>query len=554
MYATYSDLAGQSVFITGGGSGIGAFLTEGFLRAGCKVAFVQRSDAGAFCDDMEEKVGIRPLFIPCDITDVERLQLAVGEAASKNGAITVLVNNAANDERHGAEDVSVDYWDWNLSLNLRSYFFACQAVLDGMRANGGGSIINFSSIAYIMGHTQLVCYTTSNSGINGMTRTLAREWGPDKIRVNALAPGWVLTQKQKDLWVTPEGLENHLEMQSLKEPIQPEDIVDPVLFLASRASRMMTGQALVVDGGLVVTGMTALKWIAVDWGTTHLRVWGMGASDEPLFHASSTMGMGAVETGGFEPALMDLVEDYVSHFEDSITVIACGMVGSRQGWIEAPYRSVPCQPLSEDHVKSDGKRFEIHVISGLRQDRPADVMRGEEVQIAGYLSLNEDFDGVMCLPGSHTKWARISAEEVVSFQTVMTGEMFAVISNNTVLRHSLMDEGLNETLFLEAVEEGMAHPARLTSRLFSLRAEGLLFGLSAPDVRSRLSGLLIGMELAATKPYWLGEKIAVVGAEALSSLYVKALEEQGNVALVEDGLDMTLKGLVAVRHQMERLA
>ncbi|WP_316860008.1 SDR family oxidoreductase [uncultured Cohaesibacter sp.] len=254
MVANFPDLEGQSVFITGGGSGIGAALTEGFLRQGCKVAFVQRSDATAFCDRMQKDIGERPLFIPCDITDVEKLRAAIGLASEQNGPVTVLVNNAANDDRHRAEDVTKDYWDWNISLNLRSYFFGCQAVVEGMRKMGGGSIINFSSIAYMMGHEDLTCYVTSNSGINGMTRSLAREWGPDNIRVNALAPGMVLTQKQKDMWVTPESLANHLSKQCLKESILPEDIIDPVLFLASKASRMMTGQSLVVDGGVVVTG------------------------------------------------------------------------------------------------------------------------------------------------------------------------------------------------------------------------------------------------------------------------------------------------------------
>ena len=203
---------------------------------------------------MEKETGQRPLFLPCDITDVSALQDALAETAKAHGPITILVNNAANDERHKAEEVTEDYWDWNMSLNLKSYFFACKTVFDGMRKAGGGAIINFSSISYIMGHQNLTCYTTSNAGINGMTRTLAREWGPDNIRVNALAPGWVLTQRQKDKWVTPEALEKHLALQCLKEPIQPEDMIDGVLFLASKTSRMMTGQTLVIDGGVVVTG------------------------------------------------------------------------------------------------------------------------------------------------------------------------------------------------------------------------------------------------------------------------------------------------------------
>jgi NAD(P)-dependent dehydrogenase (short-subunit alcohol dehydrogenase family) len=168
--------------------------------------------------------------------------------------VTVLVNNAANDKRHDTEDVTEEFWDWSQAINLKAYFFACQAAIAGMRAAGGGAIVNFSSISYMMGNAGYPSYTTANAGINGMSRSLAREFGPDKIRVNALAPGWVMTDKQRDLWVTPEALAAHLERQCLKEELLPQDIVDAVLFLASKTSRMMTGQMMVVDGGTVVTG------------------------------------------------------------------------------------------------------------------------------------------------------------------------------------------------------------------------------------------------------------------------------------------------------------
>lgn len=254
MTATYQDLRGKSVFITGGGSGIGAFLTEGFLAQGAQVAFVQRSDSTAFCDEMEAKHGNRPLFIQCDITDIAALKAAIAQSAEAHGDIDVLVNNAANDKRHEAGEVDEEFYDWMMAINLKAYFFACQAVAEGMKAKGGGSIINFSSISYMMGNAGYPLYTTANSGINGMTRSLAREFGPEKIRVNAIAPGWVLTDKQKEMWVTPEALEAHLARQCLKDTLAPEDIVGATLFLASESSKMMTGQAMVVDGGVVVTG------------------------------------------------------------------------------------------------------------------------------------------------------------------------------------------------------------------------------------------------------------------------------------------------------------
>jgi galactose dehydrogenase len=252
--ATFPDLRGASVFITGGGSGIGAALTEGFLRQGARVAFVQRSDATDFVDEMERATGNRPLYIPCDITDTDGLRSAISRASDEHGTVSVLVNNAANDRRHTTAEVDEAFWDWSIAINLKAYFFAAQAVIPGMQARGGGSIINFSSISYMMGNSGYPVYTTANSGINGLTRSLAREFGPDRIRVNAIAPGWVLTRKQKDLWVTPEGLQAHVDRQCLKDTLEPQDIVGGCLFLASSASKMMTGQALVIDGGVVVTG------------------------------------------------------------------------------------------------------------------------------------------------------------------------------------------------------------------------------------------------------------------------------------------------------------
>ncbi|MDG4647162.1 SDR family NAD(P)-dependent oxidoreductase [Roseibacterium sp. SDUM158017] len=250
----FPDLAGQSVFITGGGSGIGAVLTEAFLRQGAKVAFVQRSDASAFVEEMAGKTGTRPLFLPCDITDIPALQDAIGQAAKAHGPVTVLVNNAANDKRHKTEDVTEEFWDWSQAINLKAYFFACQAVIAGMREAGGGSIVNFSSVSYMMGNAGYPAYTSANGGITAMTRSLAREFGPDRIRVNALMPGWVLTEKQLEMWASPDDLEEHMKRMCLKEHLKPQDITGGTLFLASGASRMMTGQALVIDGGVVVTG------------------------------------------------------------------------------------------------------------------------------------------------------------------------------------------------------------------------------------------------------------------------------------------------------------
>ena len=250
----YSDLEDASVFITGGGSGIGAGLTEAFLRQRARVAFVQRSDAGAFCDVMEAATGNRPRFLACDITDPAALHAAIAQAAEAHGPVQVLVNNAANDQRHTLSEVTPEFMDWALAINFKCYVTACQAVIPAMRSAGAGSIINITSISYMMGNAGYPIYTAANSALNGLTRSLAREFGPDRIRVNALAPGWVMTPKQLEQWVTPEALSAHLARQCLPDTLSPADIAGGVLFLASDASRAMTGQALVIDGGVVVTG------------------------------------------------------------------------------------------------------------------------------------------------------------------------------------------------------------------------------------------------------------------------------------------------------------
>ena len=292
----------------------------------------------------------------------------------------------------------------------------------------------------------------------------------------------------------------------------------------------------------------ALDWIAVDWGTTHLRAWAMDAGDRVLASADSAEGMGTLDRAGFEPALLRLVGDWL---DAPVPVVACGMVGSRQGWVEAPYAAVPCAPLPSGFARPavTDARLQVHVIPGLKQADPADVMRGEETQIAGHLALNPDWDGVLCLPGTHTKWAHVSAGEVVSFQTVMTGDLFAAISGHTVLRHSVGD-GWDADAFDRGLDEGRDRPERLAARLFSIRAEGLLGGAAPGAARARLSGLLIGAELAATRAYWLGRDVAILGAGGLTDLYLRALAAQAVTATRADAEAATLAGLAAARAKL----
>jgi NAD(P)-dependent dehydrogenase (short-subunit alcohol dehydrogenase family) len=253
-YATFKDLEDTSVFITGGGCGIGASITEGFLSQGAKVAFVQRSNCDKFLDQVSSKYKYKPLFTKCDITDTKALQKAIFKANEAHGGINTLVNNAANDSRHSLDEMTTEEWDQSININLRPHFFTAQAVAPIMRSQGGGSIINFSSASYLMGNAGYPAYVASKAGITGLTRSLARELGDDGIRVNTLIPGWVLTDRQMQLWANDKDLASHLKKQCIKEHLIPNDLIDSTLFLASNASRMMTGQALVVDGGVVVTG------------------------------------------------------------------------------------------------------------------------------------------------------------------------------------------------------------------------------------------------------------------------------------------------------------
>lgn len=252
MTAHFKDLENAHVFITGGGSGIGAALTEAFLTQKAKVSFVGRSDYSDFADDMKEKTGTKPLFIQCDVTDTQALHAAMDKAVAEQGPLKVQINNAAADTRMDPADITVDDWDKQIAVNLRHYFFACQKA--GALMTDGGSIINFSSASYQIAGEQLAPYVSSNAGIIGLTRSLARDWGPRGIRVNAISPGLVLTKKQVEDVHTEDDLADFRKRQCIDKNLYPEDVPGTALFLASDLSRMMTAQCLFIDGGLAFTG------------------------------------------------------------------------------------------------------------------------------------------------------------------------------------------------------------------------------------------------------------------------------------------------------------
>jgi 2-dehydro-3-deoxygalactonokinase len=294
------------------------------------------------------------------------------------------------------------------------------------------------------------------------------------------------------------------------------------------------------------------EWIAVDWGTSNLRAFAM-RGDKAIARAGSADGMQHLDRSDFEPALRRLIAPWLGSGE--MRAVACGMVGSRQGWVEAPYRAVPCTPLSPGLTEAPcGAGLRVWVISGLSQARPADVMRGEETQIAGFLALNPGFDGVLCLPGTHTKWAQLSAGEVVSFRTFMTGELFALLSEASVLRHSLSSQTWHAASFEEGLRDAQAKPEALAASLFGLRATGLLDGTAPERLRARLSGLLIGAELAAARPYWLGQNLAILGMGPQAQAYRDALGLQGAPALLVDSDRATLEGLHAAYSHIKETA
>ena len=251
--AIYPSLKGRVVFVTGGASGIGESLVREFTRQGSQVAFVDiDADAGqALCIAVAGTGAPKPWFAPTDVTQVGALRTAIEDAARALGPIDVLVNNAANDDRHATAELTPDYWRDRLAVNLDHHVFAAQAVAPAMIRRGSGSIINMGSIYWRAGLAGAVGYATAKAGLVGLTRTLAREWGEDGIRVNCVMPGATLTERQKRLWMTPDYERHVFERQCLKRHIQPEEVSAMVLFLASDDASAVTSQEFIVDAGWV---------------------------------------------------------------------------------------------------------------------------------------------------------------------------------------------------------------------------------------------------------------------------------------------------------------
>ena len=252
QFATYPSLRGRAVLVTGGASGIGESIVEHFATQGARVAFLDVQDeAAAHLIERLDDAPTSPLYRHCDVTDTAALAAAIAQISGELSSIDVLVNNAGNDTRHSVEEVTPEYWDRSVAINLKQQFFACQAVIPLMKRAGRGSIVNISSISWLIPGTGLPVYIASKAGVVGLTRTLAHELGPHNIRVNAVLPGAILTERQRRLWFTEAYVARVLDNQALKRMLAPEEVARLVLFLAADDSSAITSQSYIVDGGWV---------------------------------------------------------------------------------------------------------------------------------------------------------------------------------------------------------------------------------------------------------------------------------------------------------------
>jgi len=252
MGAIYSDLAGKVVLVTGGASGIGEAIVRRFAQQKSIVVFfdIKVEEGHRLARELSAE-GFGAHFQTVDLTDIAALRAGIADAREAHGPINVLINNAAHDERHATEDMTPEYWDDRVAVNLKHSFFAAQAVLPDMKAANAGAIVNFSSISWMAGQGGMAAYTASKSAMLGLTRSLARDYGPYNIRVNAIAPGWIMTQRQIEKWLTPEGEQELMRRQCLKRKLIPEEIAKFAVFLASDEASACTSQHYVVDGGWV---------------------------------------------------------------------------------------------------------------------------------------------------------------------------------------------------------------------------------------------------------------------------------------------------------------
>lgn len=287
------------------------------------------------------------------------------------------------------------------------------------------------------------------------------------------------------------------------------------------------------------------SFVAVDWGTSGFRLWGVALDRTVTATFDGPFGMSQLKRSDFGNVLEDCLEKL--GIGPDVPVVICGMAGAAQGWCEAPYLEVPTRldQLGASAIKVPGIDRNVRILPGVKQLSPANVMRGEETQIAGLLHHQPEFHGTVCLPGTHTKWVHVKDGTIEKFETCMTGEQFAFFSKSSVLSHSMIDDGWCDTAFLDAVQSALRDPLSVPRLLFSIRAKMLIADQLAAEARAHLSGLLIGQELMATKQYWENQAISLIGATHLCDLYIQALQAVGVRGSALDTTEMTLTGLCA---------
>ncbi|MDF1753294.1 MAG: 2-dehydro-3-deoxygalactonokinase [Verrucomicrobiales bacterium] len=288
-----------------------------------------------------------------------------------------------------------------------------------------------------------------------------------------------------------------------------------------------------------------IEWIAVDWGTTNLRCFAISPEGQVINTAESDQGMAAVnEKGGdFEGTLLSIIDHWLDPGRNP-PVIACGMVGAKQGWQEVPYDEAPCSPrTSLTKVNTESGVIDVWIHAGVKQSEPADVMRGEETQISGFLAMEPEFAGMICLPGTHSKWAKIVDGAIHTFSSSMTGEVFDLLSKHSILRHSVGSDEWNDDSFAEGVRESFEHPAKVLNRLFSIRARDLLQQSDKSGAKAYLSGSLIGLEMAGVLENLSIEEVIIIGSPGVSERYQTALASLNIPTRCFSSGDITLKGL-----------
>lgn len=295
-----------------------------------------------------------------------------------------------------------------------------------------------------------------------------------------------------------------------------------------------------------------VRWIAVDWGTTNLSVWAINSADEVVDSASSASGMSKLQPDEFEGALLNLISPWLLE-EERAQIVACGMVGAKQGWREVPYTTCPVNlrgtSVPSTLIETKDKRFDLHIVHGLACADPHSVMRGEETQIAGFLSQNPSFEGLICLPGTHSKWVTVENGVVMHFETFMTGELYELLTTQSVLRHSFHNSALDEPTFDISVQESAADPRKLFKSLFSIRAQSLLTQTTSSVLIAKVSGLLIGQELGLALEAADNCQIALIASGRAGHRYQRAFAALNVDAQIVNSDEVVLAGLQGISRQ-----